>query len=260
MIIDCHTHMDFDTQGATPPEKSVLAGKVDLCIVLADTGDSSEQANDRLCEYIGHRRDRTVGFALVNPLSDDVTEKNLSALREKQGLKGLVLYCCENGFHPCDSRAMQLYDCAQQLSMPVFFHNGRDLGCDAVLNYAQPFLLDEVARTYPELKIVIGNMGEPFIAQTFSMLGKHKNVYADLTVVPDNPWQVYNTVTGACEYGVMDKLLFGSGFPAGNAGECMEVLLGFNRLFGDTTLPTVPRGNIKNVIERNTLELLGIDS
>ena len=79
-------------------------------------------------------------------------------------------------------------------------------------------------------------------------------------MIPDNPWQVYNTVTGAYEHGVMDKLLFGSGFPAGNAGECMEVLLGFNRLFGDTALPRVPRGSIKNVIERNTLELLGIGS
>jgi hypothetical protein len=56
----------------------------------------------------------------------------------------------------------------------------------------------------------------------------------------------------------MNKLLFGSGFPFGNAGECMETLLGFNKLLGDTNLPTVPRGNIRNIIERDTLEVLGI--
>ena len=29
-------------------------------------------------------------------------------------------------------------------------------------------------------------------------------------------------------------------------------------LLADTNLPTVPRGNIRNIIERDTLELLGI--
>ena len=56
----------------------------------------------------------------------------------------------------------------------------------------------------------------------------------------------------------MDKLLFGSGFPSGNAGQCIETLLGLNMLLADTNLPTVPRGSIRNIIERNTLELLGI--
>ena len=57
----------------------------------------------------------------------------------------------------------------------------------------------------------------------------------------------------------MNKLLFGSGFPYGNAGECIETLLGFNKLLADTNLPTVRRGDIRNIIERDTLELLGIE-
>jgi len=65
-------------------------------------------------------------------------------------------------------------------------------------------------------------------------------------------------VVAAYEQGVMDKLLFGSGFPSGNAGACMETLLGFNKLLGDTNLPTVPHGEIRSIIERDTLELLGI--
>jgi hypothetical protein len=59
---------------------------------------------------------------------------------------------------------------------------------------------------------------------------------------------------------VMDKLLFGSGYPQANAGQCMETLLGFNKLLADTNLPTVPRVDIQGIIERDTLELLGIRS
>jgi hypothetical protein len=101
-------------------------------------------------------------------------------------------------------------------------------------------------------------MGAPFVDQALAMVAKHKNVYADLTIKPSNVWQVYNLVLSAHEYGVMDKLLFGSGFPFGKAGECIETLLGFNKLLADTNLPTVPRGSIRHVIERNTLEALGI--
>ncbi len=126
------------------------------------------------------------------------------------------------------------------------------------MEYAQPYLLDEIAREFSELKIIIGSMGMPFIEQTLSMVARHKNVYADLTIRPKSVWQTYNMVVSAYEHGVMDKLLFGSGFPTGDAGQCMETLLGFNMLLADTNLPTVPRGNIRNIIERDTLRLLGI--
>ena len=154
---------------------------------------------------------------------------------------------------------MRLYESAQELGMPVFFHNGGTLQSDAILDYAQPYLLDEVARTFPTLKIIIGTMGVPFVEQTLTMLAKHENVYADLTIRPSNIWQTYNIVVAAHERGVMHKLLFGSGFPYGNAGECIETLLGFNMLLADTNLPTVPRVNIRNIIERDALELLAIE-
>ena len=153
---------------------------------------------------------------------------------------------------------MRFYESAQQLGLPVFFHNGGTLQPDAILDYAQPYLSDEVARTFPGLKIIIGTMGLPFVEQTLSMVAKHKNVYADLTIRPGNVWQTYNIVVAGHERGVMGKLLFGSGFPSGSAGECIETLLGLNMLLADTNLPTVPRGNIRSIIERDTLELLGI--
>jgi predicted TIM-barrel fold metal-dependent hydrolase len=200
-----------------------------------------------------------VGFAVVEPGKDKVGLNDLESIQEKSGLKGVVLYCSARGLHPAHSSAMRLYESAQELGLPVFFHNAGDtLGADAVMEYAQPYLLDEIAREFSELKIIIGSMGMPFIEQTLSMVARHKNVYADLTIRPKSVWQTYNMVVSAYEHGVMDKLLFGSGFPTGDAGQCMETLLGFNMLLADTNLPTVPRGNIRNIIERDTLRLLGI--
>jgi predicted TIM-barrel fold metal-dependent hydrolase len=232
---------------------------VDACIVLAAHDSPREEANRKLSEYVGLHREKMVGFAVVDPTQDRLTDRGLASLTEKLGLKGLVVYCSMAGFHPTHSQAMRLYDAAQEARLPVFFHNGSHaLSAKAILEYAQPYLLDEVARSFPGLKIVIGNMGVPFVEQTLSMVAKHENVFADLTIRPGKTWQTYNIVVAAHERDVMQKLVFGSGFPAGNSGECIEALLGFNMLLADTKLPTVPRGSIRSVIERDSLELLGI--
>jgi len=259
MIVDCHTHINLAADGVGTSEHFAAAEMVDVCVVLATADGPSEDINKKLAQYVNKHKEKLVGFAVMEPSKDKVSTNNLKPIRDKLGLKGLVLYCSACGFHPAHSRAMRLYESAQELSLPIFFHNsGAALGPGAVLEYAQPYLLDEIAREFAALKIVIGNMGVPFVEQTLSMIGKHKNVYADLTIKPSNVWQTYNMVVAAHEHGVMDKLLFGSGFPSGNAGQCIETLLGFNMLLADTNLPTVPRGSIRNVIERNALELLGI--
>ena len=259
MIVDCHTHINYAADDDVGTSEHLEAAQtVDACIVLATPDGPSEKVNKKLSEYINKHKEKMVGFAVAEPVKDNISIKNLTHVKDKLGFKGVVLYCCRCGFHPTHSRAMRFYELAQQLELPVFFHNGGTLQPDAILDYAQPYLLDEIARTFPELKIIIGTMGMPFVEQTLSMAAKHKNVYADLTIKPNNVWQTYNIVVAAHEHNVMDKLLFGSGFPLGNAGECIETLLGLNMLLADTNLPTVPRGNIRNIIECDALELLGI--
>jgi len=258
MIVDCHTHIDFATDSIIVAEQLAATETVDMCIVLATANRPSEQTNKKLSEHIHKHKQKLIGFAVIDPTKDDISSKNLTFITEKLGLKGIVLYCCVCGFHPAHSRAMAFYEIAEQLSLPIFFHNSSEPGVSSVLEYSQPYLLDEVARTFPNLKMIIGTMGMPFYEQTLSVIAKHKNVYADLTIKPGNVWQIYNTVMAAYERGVMDKLLFGSGFPFGDAGQCIETLLGFNKLLADTNLPTVPRGSIRNIIERDALKLLGI--
>jgi hypothetical protein len=258
MIIDCHTHVRSLDSADTSAHLAAVE-TVDACIVLASYNGPRDDTNRKLSEYVGRHREKMVGFAVVDPTQDRINDRGLAAVTEKLGLRGLVIYCSMAGFHPAHSQAMRLYEVTQEAGLPIFFHNGSHaLSAQAILEYAQPYLLDEVARAFPRLKIVIGNMGVPFSEQTLSMVSKHENVFADLTIRPSKIWQTYNIVVAAHERNVMDKLLFGSGFPAANSGECIEALLGFNMLLADTKLPTVPRGSIRSVIERDSLDLLGI--
>jgi predicted TIM-barrel fold metal-dependent hydrolase len=174
-------------------------------------------------------------------------------------LQGIAVYCAEFGCHPTHSRALRLYEAAEEFKMPVFFHSGAPLLPTAVMDYAQPYLLDEIGRRFPSLRIIIGSMGWPFVEQTLALLEKHKNVYADLTMSPHRVWQVYNVIISVFERGVTDKLLYGSGFPLGSPEAYIEALLGFNRLLGGTNLPAVPREIIRGIIERDTVSVLGLN-
>ncbi len=258
MIVDCHTHISFNEMSSGPAEHIKAAESVDKCIVLAPAGPTG-QVNQQLSDYVARFKEKMTGFAFVDPTQELMSPRRLSSITDRLGLAGAVFYCADCGFHPANSSALTFYESAQELGLPVFFHNGPDLSDNSVLEYVQPVLLDEIARKFPALKIIIGDMGTPFVEQTLEMAARHNNVYADLSINAESPWQTYNTVVAAWERKVLDKLLFGSGFPRGRAERSIEMLLGFNRLIGNPHLPTVPREKIQDIIERNTLDLLGIE-
>lgn len=257
MIIDCHTHLRCPDCAAGPEEHRRACECVDGCFVLAEFGEDRRQINRDLADYISENP-KARGFAVLDPSADSVSRKDLKSLTLDQGLRGVVLYCAEGGFHPAHSRAMRLYEQCEELSLAVFFHNGPPFSPGAVLDFARPWLLDEVARTFANLRMIVGRMGLPFLEQTVSLLAKHEQVYADLTISPQKIWQVYNVVVTAYEAGVMDKLLFGSGYPYAKPGTCIEALLGFNKMLSDTHLPQVPREKLRSVVERDSLTLLGL--
>ena len=256
MIIDCHTHIGFTANDETVAGFVSSCQGIDTTVVLCTPEENTKNANKDLCSFL-EKRPNLIGFGLVHPLADNIGSRSLAALRD-MGLQGLVVYCCSGAFHPSHTRAMRLYEGAAELNLPVFFHNCMPLNSGDILEYAQPMLLDEVARSFPTLKIIVGNMGLPFLSQTLCLLSKHAQVYADLSILPSRTWEVYNMIIQAFEWGVMDKLLFGSGYPSAMPGNCIETLLGFNRMISGTNLPIVPREKLRAIIERNTLALLGL--
>ena len=90
-----------------------------------------------------------------------------------------------------------------------------------------------------------------------SLLGKHPNVFADVSGLLSRPWQAYNALVAAYQYQVIDKLLFGSDFPYTTVADCIEALYSINQFAQGTNLPVVPRESLRGIVERDTLSLLG---
>ena len=102
--------------------------------------------------------------------------------------------------------------------MPVLIHQGTTFCENVSLELANPVLLQPLALRFPRLRMVIAHMGHPWIAETLVLIRKHRHLYSDISALYYRPWQFYNALIMAMEYGVLDRLLFGTDYPFTTAG------------------------------------------
>jgi len=96
--------------------------------------------------------------------------------------------------------------------------------------------------------------------ETLVMVGKHSRVFTDIAGIVSRPWQLYNALLNASSMGVMDKLLFGSGFPHHTPAAAIEALYSINTYSHGTAMPSIPRSQLRSIVERDSLLCLGIEA
>ena len=244
---------------ADPDHHWAQSGTVDKSIVLGFKSlyMHAEIPNLFVSEYVRRFPQKLIGFAGIDPTEEAAVDEVHTA-KEELKLQGLTVSPANQDFHPADSRAMEVYASAEKLGMPILFHPSGQFSERSKLEFGRPYLLDEVARNFPGLRVVIAQMGQPWMEETIVMLGKHPNVYADVSGLLSRTWQAYNALVMAYQHGVIDKLLFGSDFPYTSAIECIEALYSINQLAQGTNMPLVPREALRGIVERDALSLLGL--
>jgi uncharacterized protein len=273
MIIDCHAHIYpdrnylgqaenfscFDVESETAPAQPTLDDLADAAFILGFASDLLEAdiPNDYLADFARANFGRVIPFAGVDP-----TRKNchaqVDALAARNIFAGLTISPACQGFHPADTRAMRFYEQAESLRLPVYFLQGERLPQRAMLLYADPTALDEVARAFPRLTLIISHLGFPRLEQTLALLAKHPNVFADIAGLADKPRHSYQCLSLACELQVADKLLLASDFPRCTISETITAVYNVNKLSADCVMPPLPRDLLRGIIERDTIALLGL--
>ncbi len=269
MIIDLHTHVwpSLDQLGpdiaalararaagrrqridASPAAHERSMSCVDGAVVLGFRVDRLEARipNELIADFAAKDPRRRVGVAGLDPMSADVFDEIESAVG--LGLVGITLSPGTQGFHPTHTTAMRVYERCAELRLPVFVTLEEPLTAGVALEFARPTAWDEVARSFPNLRLVIGGLGHPWIDETLVLVGKNTHVYADIAGVVSRPWQLYNVLLGASSLGVMDKLLFGSGFPYDTPTRAIEALYTVNAYSHGTRLPSIARSSIRAMV------------
>lgn len=280
MIIDCHTHfwrypgelteelaretfimrqqeVDLDI---TPEMHAAAVAKVDRAIVFGLRAPLTGffTVNDTVAEYIRTDPKKLIGFAAICPTEDNALAEVDRAAQEL-GLRGLKMAPIYGGWDPLDPRALKIFARAEELGLPIMFHQGTTYPRKAPLKYANPVLLEDIALRFPDLKMIIAHIGHPWEAEAIVLIRKQPNVFADISALFYRPWQYYNSLRLAVEYGVADKLLFGTDYPITTFDESVKGLHDIVKLSQEMRLPPLPEDLPDQILHRDTLGLLGLE-
>jgi len=288
VIVDVHTHLPRYKESVSPeevryntvarPDRAVRTPvtwgeyleamePVDKAIVFGiarvrrgegtDAAFSLENPNDAVYEFVQAHPERLTGFLSVDPNDPNALEEIERCVSDLD-LKGIKMGPIYQDFDPLDERALAIYERAQVLYLPIILHQGTSYPREARLIRASVIAWDEVARRFPELKIILGHMAHPWQIDSIVVIRKQPNVYADVSALFYRPWSFYNCMRLATEWGVLHKLLFATDFPVATPEETMAGLRRVNSILEGTSLPRVPGEAIEEIIHRDSLSLLGV--
>lgn len=209
-------------------------------------------------DYVAQRPDKLIGFMSLDPTQPD-WGRELFEGHQEMGLRGIKLMPMYAGFRPDDERVTPLWKYAQDHQLPVLMHTGTTFLSQAPLECTLPRHADSVAARFPEVRIILAHLGHPYEGECVAVIRKHPNVYADLSALHYRPFQLYHSLMLVQEYGVWDKVLFGTDYPFTTVQATIDGLRNLNQMLSGTALPRLNEAAIERLIYRDSLPLLGLN-
>lgn len=187
MIIDCHTHVGkMGGKSWTPQDliASMDEAGIDysILITLEEQPENKQLTLEeiiKVCEEFP--RLIPVGRIDFNDFIEEQTDKIIGFLKEKK-IVGVKFYLGYQKYHANDPKLHPIYKFCQENNFPVMYHTGMlEAGFPGLLKSSHPLTIDEVANSFPDLKIVIAHMGNPWIMDCGAVMLKNKKVYMDFS-------------------------------------------------------------------------------
>jgi len=204
---------------ATDPE-IFIAGLDDMGVERAVIFNLDEETpsglaglpNDYYADLVRRFPDKLLGVAGIDPL------KGMDAVREVRrsydlGLRGIAMRPFMFGIPPHHAKMYPLYATCVELDIPVWFHLSINYSTNT-MEVERPIYVDIVAQDFPELKIIAGHGGWPWVEEMVAVAWRNENVYIDIASyipkyigMPGTGWEPL------LHYGnsiLQDRILFGS--------------------------------------------------
>lgn len=190
-----------------------------IILVPSHPCHSDECSDGFYIDYEERRKnpDLYLQWGEVNPLTCNVKEE-----LEKQyslGIIGIKLHPVHKGFKPNAYREEEgglksllfVYEFAEDHDLPIMFHTGTSIGVGSRNKYADPIYIDDIAKDFPKLKILLAHAGRPLWYETaFYLVKSLNNVYLEISSIP--PKNLLKLLPRINE--ISKKVIYGSDFPA----------------------------------------------
>jgi uncharacterized protein len=179
----------YDDEGTMIPARfdEYMAGEgVDVAILFAEYSPKSTgiQAVEDMLPIIEHNSDR---FRLMANLNPHLHYPLVGELKRQisLGAVGLKLHPVHGTFPPNDRMLYPAYAFCEDENFPIVYHCGTSVFPGATNRYADPALIEDVARDFPDLTIILahGGRGWWYDAAAFITLMR-PNVYIEISGLP----------------------------------------------------------------------------
>lgn len=163
------------------------------------------------------------------------------------GIVGIKIYPTIQFINPSDKKLFPIYSFLQEKDLALFIHTGCDPGLwelPSFCSFADPKNIEDAARKFKELKIILCHMGaysafKPgiFLENAMKLVNKYKNIYVDTAAVEP---EILEYVVNKIDTG---KIFFGSDYP----------VLGvpWKNLVDNIKLLNIPRSIIEKILYLN---------
>jgi len=279
VIVDIHTHVgeypehigerfaaqaraawaDVELGGTLDEHYAGALDGVDRAVVLAFDAPAADFVvpNDYVAEYVARDPARLIGFGSVDPSSAGAIDE-LERMQGDLGLVGCKLGPIYQDVDPLGPEFLRVCGALERLELPMLIHQGTTFARSGSLLRARPVLLDEIALRFPELRIVIAHMGHPWFSETIAVIRRHPHVYADVSALVSRRWLLYQALVETVEYRVEHKLLFGTDFPFFTARQTIDGLRSVAGVAFGVGMPVIDPQVVEDIVQRDSLALLGI--
>ncbi|EJL87111.1 putative TIM-barrel fold metal-dependent hydrolase [Polaromonas sp. CF318] len=179
-------------------------------------------SNDEVAAAVKADPRRVVGIASVDITKPMEAVRELRRCVKEHGFKGLRVLPWLWGLPPDDRRYYPLYAECVELDIAFCLQVGH-AGPMRPSEPGRPIpYLDHVAHEFPELRIVGGHIGFPWVNEMISVMMKHPNVYVDTSAYKASrfPREFVDYMRGPGKR----KVMFGTNFPMLTPEECLAGL------------------------------------
>lgn len=211
--------------------------------------------NRFVADFCSRTSTPTVGFMSLDLSDPDVMDQFEEGV--SLGLRGIKLYPVLAHFDPRDPSCDPVYEAATRAGLPILWHMGASPSRAGDLRWADPLLVDAVASKHPELVQIIAHLAHPWQRETMLVLRKNSKVFSDVSASWARPFDAFHALVRAQEWGVVDRLLFGSDYPMWTPAQAVEGLLSLGRLQAGN-LPGIEPSTMDLLLGSNALERLGL--
>jgi hypothetical protein len=106
--------------------------------------------------------------------------RKLEYCAKELGIRGFVVSPFREKIYVNDKKYYPFYAKCVELKLPIRAHTSMNYASDRPMDLGRPIYLDEVARDFPEMTIIAGLGGWPWVPELVGLARRHQNIYIDL--------------------------------------------------------------------------------